>query len=121
MESPVGPQGQLERNAGEREREKRGLVMFHHFSVEEARSTCCCPIGSRHAGCILKAHQGILPFKRCDHGVGEDPGGPGRWGSAGVEGAFIIQVSLLEAMDGVETRPEALPQSQGPRGQAAGA
>lgn len=95
--------------------------MFHHFSVEEARSACCCPIGLRHAGCILKAHQGILPFKHRGHRVGADSGGPGRWGSAGVEGAFIIQASLVEAMDGGETRPEALPQSQGPRGQAAGA
>lgn len=102
-------------------KKKRGLVIFHHFSAEEARSACRCPIGLQRAGGILEAHQGILPFKHPGHRVGADPGGSGRQSSASVEGAFIIQASLMEAVDGGETCSEALPQSQGSRGQTAGA
>lgn len=62
-----------------------------------------------------------MPFKHRGHRVGADAGGPRRWGSAGVEGAFVIQESLVEAVDGGEARSEALPQSQGARDHTAGA
>lgn len=107
-ETPVGPQGQPERNAGGKKKKRASHV------------PSLLRRGIRSAY-IPKAHQGILPFKRCGHGVGADPGGSRRWGSASVEGAFIIQASLMKAVDGGETRPEALPQSQGPRDQTVGA
>lgn len=92
--------------------------------VKEARLVPLhCPVGccAEGSGCKLKAHQGILPIKQRGHRVGADPDGSRRWGSASVEGTLIIQTSLIEAVDGAETCFEALPQSQSPRGQTAGA
>lgn len=104
-----------------KKKRRRGLVIFHNFSIERARSACHCPTGLRRAGYTPKAHQGILPFKHCSNRIGADPGRPWGQGSTGVEGAFVIQASLMETVDGGETSSEALPQGQGSRGHTAGA
>lgn len=106
-----------------RKRETRSHS-FPYTLVKEARlAPLRCPVGccAEGSGCKQKAHQGILPIKQRGHRVGAEPGGSRRRGSASVEGTLVVQTCLIEAVDGAETCFEALPQSQSPRGQTAGA